>query len=114
MKKTIIILALSFAAIGARAADKTDRAESQIVNLTVTEKGFQPNTIDVGASKAVTLKITRKTNDTCATQINIPLKKIKKELPLNKEVSVELGKLDKGEIRFACGMDMVTGIIHVK
>ena len=114
MKKTILILALSLVATVTRAADKTDKAATQVVNLTVTEKGFQPSTIDVGTGKDVTLKITRKTNDTCATQINIPSKKIKKELPLNKEVSVELGKLDKGEIRFACGMDMVTGIIHVK
>ncbi len=114
MKIGIMILALSFAVVGAEATDKTDKAAAQIVNLTVTEKGFQPSTIDVGAGKAVTLKITRKTDDTCATQINIPSKKIKKELPLNKEVSVELGKLDKGEIRFACGMDMITGIINVK
>ena len=114
MKKTIMILALSFIAIVTQAADKTNKVAGQSVNLTVTEKGFQPSTIDVGAGKDVTLKITRKTDKTCATQINIPSKKIKKDLPLNKEVSVELGKLDKGEIRFACGMDMVTGIINVK
>ena len=110
MKKTIITL-LAFLAFNVFAADKV---ATQTVDLTVTEKGFQPSTLDVGAGKAVTLKITRKTDDTCATKIVIASKKIKKDLPLNKTVTVELGKLEKGEIRFACGMDMITGIINVK
>lgn len=111
MKNIIVALAFTITGFGAFAADTSN---SQTVDLTVTEKGFQPSTIDVGAGKLVTLKITRKTDSTCATQINIPSKKLKADLPLNKTVSVVLGKLDKGEIRFACGMDMVTGIINVK
>lgn len=58
----------------------------------------------------VTFKITRKTDSTCATQIQIPAKKSKKELSFTKTVSVDLRKLDKGEIRFACGMDMGHGV----
>lgn len=86
----------------------------QDIELSVTEKGFEPNQINVKPGELVTLKVTRKTDSTCATAIQIPSKKIKKDLPLNKTVSIDLGKLDKGEIRFACGMDMVTGIILVK
>lgn len=48
------------------------------VNLTVTEKGFEPNKIDVAADKPVKLNITRKTNDTCSTSIQIPSMKLKK------------------------------------
>ena len=55
--------------------------------------------------------MTRKTDQTCATQIKITEKNIKKDLPLNKEVSIDIGTLQKGDIRFACGMDMVTGHI---
>lgn len=85
------------------------------VNLTVTEKGFEPNKIDVAADKPVKLNITRKTNDTCSTSIQIPSMKLKKDLPLNKTVSVDLGKLAKGEIRFGCGMNMMDGgMIYVK
>lgn len=86
----------------------------QLIELSVTEKGFEPSTVNVKPQVPVILKITRKTESTCATHIQIPSKKIKKELPLKKTVTVDLGKLDKGEIRFACGMDMVTGIIVVK
>jgi plastocyanin domain-containing protein len=85
------------------------------VNLSVTDKGFEPNKIDVAPDQNVILNITRKTNETCATKIQIPSLKIKKDLPLNKMVSIDLGKLKKGEIRFGCGMNMMeSGIIDVK
>lgn len=90
------------------------QAKDQIVDLQVTEKGFEPSSVDVKPGVAVVLKVTRKTDATCATQIKIQSKNIKKDLPLNKTVTVSLGKLDKGEIRFGCGMDMITGTVFVK
>jgi plastocyanin domain-containing protein len=90
-------------------------ATPQTVDLAVTENGFEPASVNVKANTRVTLKITRKTDSTCATQIQIPAKNIKTDLPLNKTVTVELGKLEKGEIRFGCGMDMMAGgQIHVQ
>lgn len=86
----------------------------QSINLQVTENGFEPSTISVKPGTNVELKITRKTDSTCAREILIPSKKIKRELPLNKTISIQTGKLQKGEIKFACGMDMVTGIIVAK
>lgn len=89
-------------------------AKDQVIELQVTEKGFEPSSVDVKAGVPVVLKVTRKTDSTCATQIKIKSKKIEKDLPLNKPVTIALGKLDKGEIRFGCGMDMITGNILVK
>lgn len=111
MKQIMIILSLFLGMQPLMAASSTSK--SQIVELQVTEKGFEPSTVDVNPGVPVVLKITRKTDATCATSIKIPAKNIKKDLPLNKAVSVEVGKLEKGEIRFACGMDMITGVIHV-
>jgi len=86
-----------------------------MIEISVTEKGFVPNKIDVTTEHPVTLKITRKTDNTCSTSIQIPSHKIKKELPLNKTVEIKLGQLDKGEIRFGCGMNMMdSGKIYVK
>ena len=85
------------------------KENKQIVNLEVTEKGFVPSTVDVKPGEPVILKITRKTDSTCSTLIQIPSKKIKKDLPLNKTVSIDVGVLEKGEIRFGCGMDMMEG-----
>lgn len=92
-----------------------DPVKSQNIDLAVTENGFEPNAINVKPGASVTLKVTRKTDSTCATQIQVPSKNIKKDLPLNKTVSIDLGKLEKGEIRFGCGMSMmVGGQINVK
>lgn len=91
------------------------KENTQIIDLAITEKGFVPSTITVKPRTNVELKVTRKTNSTCATQIQVPSKKILKDLPLNKTVSIELGKLKKGEITFGCGMDMMLGgVIFVK
>lgn len=79
------------------------------VELSVTENGFEPSTVNVKPGSHVVLKITRKTDSTCAKEVQIPSKKIKTELPLNKTVSIEVGKLEKGEIRFGCGMNMMVG-----
>lgn len=86
----------------------------QTYNLTVTEEGFIPGTLNVKPGAAVILNVTRKTNSTCATQIKVPSKNIQQDLPLNKVVKINLGKLEKGEVKFSCGMDMVTGVIFVK
>ncbi len=107
MKKILTGLMIVLSVATTFAAD-----DIQNISLQVTEKGFVPNKIDVKAGSHIVLKVTRKTDDTCATQIAIKDKKIK--LPLNKEVSVDVGVLKKGEVRFACGMDMITGLILVK
>lgn len=112
MKQVVIILSLFLGMQPLMAAPSN--VKNQIVELQVTEKGFEPRTVDVNPGIPVVLKITRKTDSTCATAVKIPAKNLKKDLPLNKTVSVEVGKLEKGEIRFACGMDMITGIIHVR
>jgi plastocyanin len=84
-----------------------DSPKTQSVKIEVTEKGFLPSEINVLPGTDVTLEVTRKTDTTCSTEIQVPSKKIKKALPLNQPVSIALGKLDKGEIRFGCGMNMM-------
>ncbi len=92
-----------------------ESAEKKTIEITVTEKGYVPSSIDVGEGKDVTLMITRKSDETCARDIVIPSKNIKKPLPLNKTVTVHIGKLEKGEIRFGCGMNLMeSGKIFVK
>lgn len=80
-----------------------------IVELRVTENGFEPSEIKLKAGTHVVLNVTRKTDVTCATQIKIKEKNINAELPLNRAVKVDLGILKKGDVRFACGMDMISG-----
>lgn len=111
MKNILPIILLSLPMAFASAADKP--AEEK-VKVKVTENGFEPAEIKVKAGSHVVLQVTRTTDSTCATSIQVKEKKIKKDLPLNKEVSVDLGTLKKGDVRFACGMDMVSAHVVVE
>jgi plastocyanin domain-containing protein len=59
------------------------------------------------------LVVTRRTDRTCATEIVVKDHGINQPLPLGKAVTVELTPARSGEIRFACGMDHVSGIVFV-
>ncbi len=107
-----ILLGLVVAAQAAKQGEK--QGDVQEIPMVVTNKGFEPKQLDVKPGTHVVLKVKRTTNATCATQIKIGALKLLKDLPLNQEVSVDLGVLNKGDIRFSCGMDMITGQINVK
>jgi plastocyanin domain-containing protein len=113
MKYIFVITFLTIGLVSPSFAETKDSTAQQI-QLQVTEKGFEPSSINVKPGTDVILNVTRKTNSTCATAIQIPSKKIKKDLPLNRTISIVLGRLEKGEIRFACGMNMVSGQLVVK
>lgn len=111
MKYFVGVLIFSTVALSSFAAPSP---KPQIVELQVTEKGFVPSTFDVKPGTSVILKVTRRTDATCATSVQVPAKNLKKDLPLNQTVKIDIGKLDKGEIRFACGMNMLEGKIFVR
>lgn len=78
-------------------------------SMLVTEDGFEPSSLKVKAGSQIILKITRKTNATCAREITIPSQKMRVDLPLNKEVIVKIAPLQKGEVKFGCAMDLMIG-----
>lgn len=85
-----------------------NKKEIKKIPVEVTTEGFVPNTIEVKPGTNVTLQITRKTDSTCANEVQVPSKNIKKTpLPLNKTVEIALGELKAGEVKFGCGMDMM-------
>jgi plastocyanin domain-containing protein len=103
MKILVLMFTLVFSTI-VIAKDKENEYK-----MTVTENGFEPSSLKVKVGKPVTLKITRKTNATCAREITVPSQKLRVDLPLDKEVTVKLASLSKGEIKFGCAMDMMIG-----
>ncbi len=85
-----------------------------VIEVRVTEKGFQPATVRIPAGQSVTLRFLRVTENTCATAVHIPDLKVRQELPLNRPVEVPVRRDRPGRLSFACGMDMVTGTIVVE
>src|SRR5687767_3767189 len=75
------------------AAEKTappgKQAAARTIEMSVTEKGYEPASIKVKKGEPVKLLITRKTESTCATEIIIKDSNINVPLPLNKQVAVD-------------------------
>lgn len=80
-----------------------------VKEVAVTDEGFQPSEIKLEAGQEMTLRVKRTTDKTCAKKITVPSRKIKLDLPLNQAVDVKLGKLEKGSVKFGCGMGMMVG-----
>ena len=79
------------------------------VQLSVTEFGFEPAAVRVRAGKAVTLVVTRRTDNTCATELVVPDAGIRVPLPLHVPVSINFVPSQAGRLRYGCGMQMMVG-----
>src|SRR6267142_26100 len=62
--------------------------------------------VEVPAGKAVTLVMTRKTDQTCAKEVLFPSLNQRYPLPLNQAVRIELPASQKGTLSYQCGEKM--------
>ncbi|MGN6107522.1 MAG: cupredoxin domain-containing protein [Kofleriaceae bacterium] len=111
----LVAATCTFALVQASSAE-TARKPTR-VELTVTAKGFEPDKIKVAVGEPLTLVFTRKTDKTCAKNVVVQLgdgKTIKKDLPLDKPVEISATFTKSGELRYACSMDMISGVIAVQ
>ncbi len=84
------------------------------IEMIVTEDGFVPDKVAAKKGEPLQLVVTRKTDKTCATEIVIKDYGIEKKLPLEKPVTISFTPRKTGQVRYACGMDMVAGVILVE
>ena len=88
--------------------------KTQAVTIRLTEKGYEPASVTLREDMPVRLTFIRTVEETCGTEVAIPGFNIKRDLPLNKPVVVTLTPKQKGEIGFACGMNMLKGKLIVR
>jgi plastocyanin domain-containing protein len=96
------------------AAADAGKAAPQVVQLEVTRDGFIPAEVVVKKGTPVKLVVTRKTERTCATEIVMKDFQVNQPLPLEKAVAVTVTPKKAGSYRFACGMDMIAGVLRVE
>ena len=90
-------------------------AGARRIELAVTTDGFVPDNVRLKANEPVTLVVTRKTDETCATEILIDGTDINAPLPLDKPVEVAWTPTKAGQVKFGCAMDkMIGGILLVE
>lgn len=83
------------------------------VDITVSG-GYSPAVIAVPLGKSTKINFIRTDPTDCLSEVVLPDFKIRKELPLNKKVFVEIIPQKAGEYPYACGMNMYHGKIIVK
>lgn len=86
----------------------------RVVELTVTEKGYEPSPVTLKKGEPVKLVVTRKTDQTCATEVVMDGYGINTALPLDKPVEITFTPKESGKLVYGCAMGkMVSGVFMV-
>lgn len=107
MRRLLIVAALVLLA-GCGASGPSE------VQVSVTDNGFEPKSVVIKKGQTAVLVITRKSNNTCATDVVFTETGRKYDLPLNTPVRVDLTGASQGTIHYACGMDMEHGTVTIE
>lgn len=81
-------------------------AHSGTIAVTVGDQGFAPNRIALKQGEKSTLRFTRTSDKTCATEVVFPELGIKKSLPLDQPVDIDVPVDQARTLTFQCGMGM--------
>jgi plastocyanin domain-containing protein len=89
---------------------------SEKLEIAITDKGFEPDKLEVRKGQPVELVFTRKTDQTCIKEVILDTgaKKIQKPLPLNKPVTIKTKFTKAGDLKYACNMNMFSGTVTVQ
>jgi len=110
----LLLLGSSVAmALGSCQQSRTGSSATE-VHIDVTEKGFEPEEVKIPAGQAVTVIMTRKTDQTCAKEVEFASLNQKYTLPLNQPVRVTLPASQAGTLSYQCGMHMLGGRIVIQ
>lgn len=80
----------------------------------IVDGGYNPDTISIPVAKTTKIIFFRTDANSCLEEVIIPEFKVKKYLPLNQEVTIEINPTKIGEFEIVCGMNMFKGKIIVK
>ena len=114
MRKThALTLAVALFACNKAAAPPPPAAPGEL-RVVADEKGFHPSSIDLKKGGPGTLTFVRTTDDTCAKEVVFDELGVKKALPLNVPVAIEIPTDKDRSIAFTCGMGMFASKIVVR
>jgi plastocyanin domain-containing protein len=83
---------------------------SRKVPIEVVKDGYAPDRIPGKPGEKLTLVFTRRVDGHCYEELKMPGGKLV-ALPKDKPVEIPVTVPQEGEVRFACGMDMLSGVI---
>lgn len=80
----------------------------------IVSGGYSPEVISIPKGKLTKINFIRTDPTDCLEEVVLGDFKIRKQLPLNQKITVEITPQKSGEYRFTCGMNMFHGKIMVK
>lgn len=123
MRNVVLMSLMSSLALGAMAAALAapptappavaTAGEVRQVEVIVEGGAYTPKEISIKAGERLRLHVVRKDYAGCTREIVIPALDVRRELPPNKVVVIELPPLAAGQYEYRCGMNMVRGTITV-
>ena len=87
------------------------------LRVTASEHGFSPDSLAIPKGtpgSLATVSFVRTTDQTCATEVVFPELDVKKALPLNQPVAINVPSDAARTLTFQCGMGMYKGAVLVK
>ena len=96
------------------ASTPSGATQVQEAKVTVTDSSFEPQQLTLRAGVPARLTFIRTSAKTCATAVVFASLNIRRDLPLHQPVVIEFTPDSTGEIAFACGMNMMRGIVVVQ
>jgi plastocyanin domain-containing protein len=82
------------------------------IPINVNDEGFDPSKITAKPGEKLELVFTRRTKGECGSQVKVADGAVT-DLPLESPVKIAVTAPPSGQLSFACGMDMMTGVVVV-
>ncbi len=110
MRRLALFFVLSLSACGEDSSVPPSDGRPEIA-VTVNARGYEPAEVTAAAGQPVRLLFTRTTDEGCGQQLVFPDLDIRRDLPLNEPVAVDLTMPESGRVAFTCGMAMYQGAV---
>lgn len=85
---------------------------SRSIPIAVKKAGYEPATVTAKPGEQLRLVFTRVEKTECGAQVKVDNGKVF-DLPMNQPVEIAVTAPASGKLGFACGMDMMAGVIVV-
>ncbi|WAS91396.1 cupredoxin domain-containing protein [Nannocystis punicea] len=79
----------------------------------VVDGDYRPGRITVVEGERVRLKFVRRDKSPCTREVVFAALDLRRELPTDRPVILEMPALPAGEYEFKCGMNMIRGVLEV-
>lgn len=113
-----IAAVLTLSSLGAGLATPAAAAEAaapRIVDVTVTDKGYEPSRIELAQGERVRVAFHQEAKSSCAHTVKSPELGLElTALPPGETTVVEISPPKTGEFTFVCSMDMLQGSVIVE